>query len=138
MKIWHPYHLWEDLAMWRDIEKPEYDRLLPMAVEFTGNYRLYGEFMRKVLVEFPIACEHNLTCPSMNKRAWIGHAACYLAINCPEYVTRHAWGMLTEEQRVLADMQADEAIDLWRVNFERENTGLDKEMGGQGLLWRDS
>ena len=136
MKIWHPFSDWEDLGMWRDIDKPEYDRLLPMAAEFTGDDKLYGEFMRKALLAFPKACEHNLTCQSMNKRAWIGRAACYLAIGCPEYVTRHAWAMLTEEQRILADKQADEAIDLWSKNFERENTGLDKEMGGQGLLWR--
>jgi len=81
-RIYHPYHLWEDwkFGMWRytsEIEKAEY---LQRAIEFTGNAELYGSYMLKVLDQWPYACEHNLSNRAINRQAWVGHAACCLAI----------------------------------------------------------
>jgi hypothetical protein len=57
-----------------------------------------------------------LTDISQNRRAWIGHAACCMAIKCPEYITRSAWGYLTKEQQDLANAEADRAIAWWERN----------------------
>jgi len=89
--------------------------MLPKAVEFTGNAVLYGCWMMKALEMWPISCEQNLSHKSNNRQAWIGHAACFLAIGSPEDVTREAWWMLTDEQRDLANAQADIAI----ADFEK-------------------
>jgi hypothetical protein len=130
-RIYHPFWTWEDLGMWRDITKDEQRELLPVAVEFTGDAERYGAAMLRVLDEMPVACEHNLTERAMNRQAWIGHAATYLATTCPEYVTREAWGMLTEEQRVAADAKAAEAIKEWeRARKDRE---VSKQLEIEGL-----
>lgn len=89
-RIWHPFWLWEDIGMWRDVSKSDRDAYLSTAFEFTGDARRYGDAMLRVLEEFPIACEHNLSESAMNRQAWIGHAACFLETGCPEYVTREA------------------------------------------------
>jgi len=133
-RIWHSFHHWEDIGMWRDVTKEEKTQLLNIAIEFTGNHLLYGENMLKVIDEFPIAAEHNLTDLGMNRRAWIGHAACYLATGCPEYITRAAWSQLTDEQRELANRQADNAIASWEDKYAKKNKELDKEMGRQGIF----
>src|SRR5690242_15531267 len=99
--------------MWRKATKAEEAELLPLAIEFTGNAPLYGSFMVMVTEKWPIACEHNFTEVSMNGRAWIGHAAACLAIGAPEYITRRAWWMLTQEQRDAADLEAENAIKQW-------------------------
>ena len=114
-RIWHHYLEWEDYqhGMWRDAGKSERPDLLKKAIEFTGDHKLYGSYMLKVIIEWPYSCEHNLTSKSTNRGAWVGHAAACLALSIPEDITREAWWMLTQEQRDLADAQADNAISLW-------------------------
>ena len=99
--------------MWRKLEKSQEPEFVSKAIEFTGNHILYGQYMMKVIVEYPKSCEQFLTNPSINRQAWIGHAAANIAIQCPEYLTRIAWKELTEEQRILANKQADIAIEAW-------------------------
>lgn len=115
-EIWHPYWAWEETSsnMWG--ETTHRRTWLEMATVFTGNAELYGEWMRKVINEWPLSCQHNLTKPG-DKRPWIGHAAVALAIGCPEDIVREAWGRLTKAQQDAANMQAAKAIEYWR----REN-----------------
>jgi len=108
--------------MWRKVSKSEELEFLPKAIEFTGDHVLYGSFMRRVIVEWPIGCEQNLTDLMINRKAWVGHAATCLAIRCPEYITRAAWGHLTDEQRSLANRQAQNAIDEWEARYVRNLT----------------
>ena len=123
-RVWHPYTAWEEFhaGMWRRVYGDERARFLSEAIAFTGDHRLYGRWMLKVIAEWPTSCEHNLTDTGSNRRAWIGHAACTLAINCPEDVTRLAWGHLTVEQRSLANRQADIAITEWERAYARQTS----------------
>lgn len=119
-RVWHPYTAWEEVSrgMWRQVRGDERRRLLRESIEFTGNAEKYGAAMLRVIEEWPISCEHNLTELGQNRRAWLGHAACCLAIGCPEDVTREAWGHLTEEQRVAADRKALSAILAWQSAYK--------------------
>ncbi len=114
-KIWHPYQAWEDykFGMWSKAPTTEEARLLRLAIEFTGNAELYGQYMMRVVQEWKYACEHNLTDRSLNRQAWVGHAACALAHGLPEYIVRRAWGMLTDQQRYDANAEASKAIKFW-------------------------
>lgn len=122
-RVYHPYWLWEETHtnMWRQVE----DRAewLQRAIEFTGDARTYGDWMLEVVREWPYSCEHNLTNLTQNRRAWIGHAACALAFNCPEDIVREAWGHLSEMQQRLANRKADEAIEIWEANYAKEKLG---------------
>lgn len=112
-EIWYPYWMLEEFKsnMWGSVKdrKSWFDK----AVAFTGDHELYGDWMLKVIEEWPLSCEHNLT-KSGDKRAWIGHAAVALAINCPEDIVRQAWAYLTDEQQNLANQEAEQAIQKWR------------------------
>lgn len=130
---WHPFWTWEDVGMWRNISQSEHDAFLPIAVTFTGDAIAYGDAMLEVLEQFPIACEHNLTESAMNRQAWIGHAASFLRHQLPEYVTREAWGMLTQEQRDAANAMADRAINEWEQKYAAENRRVHPQMGIAGL-----
>lgn len=112
-EIWHPFHILEEAksSMWKHSNNRQ--ELLNRAIEFTGDYELYGEWMMKVIDEWPLSCEHNLTKPG-DKRPWIGHAACALAIDCPEDIVRQAWSYLSDEQQFMANKKAEEAINYWR------------------------
>lgn len=116
-QIYNHYLEWEDYknGMWDIFPKSKEKHLLNEAINFTGDHKLYGEWMLKVIKTWHISCEQNLSNISLNRRAWIGHAACSLAIKCPEYITRMAWKELTEEQRILANKEADNAIKEWHL-----------------------
>jgi hypothetical protein len=130
-RVYRPFWEWEDLEMWREVSAQDRRRFLPLAIAFTGDADLYGAAMMRVLDEMPLACEHNLTERAMNRQAWIGHAAAFLAIECPEIVTREAWGVLTDDQRERADIKAAAAIKEWeRAN---KNSAVHKQVDCQGV-----
>ena len=127
-RVYHPIDKWEEIkaGMWSEVSDRK--QWIEKAVAFTGNYSLYGSYMTKVVILWPISCENALTDSSLNQRAWIGHAACAMAIGCPEDITREAWGRLTDEQRLLANKEADRAIRVWRYSYAKDR-GLLQDMG---------
>jgi hypothetical protein len=112
-RIYHPYWLWEEVEhnMWGYVSDRK--KWLQRAIDFTGDHKKYGRFMMRVVNEWKHSCEHNLSHKSQNRRAWVGHAAVALAIQCPEDIVRAAWGCLSEEQQIKANNEADIAIAYW-------------------------
>lgn len=139
-RIWHHYENWEDYqaGMWRHVGGSERTEMLRKAIEFTGDAVLYGSYMRRVLAEWPIACEHNLTDTGQNRKAWIGHAATCLATDIPEDITRAAWGRLTKQQQDDANAQAQQTIEEWETQHEAKNLGLHRQVGKAGLSAGDT
>ena len=136
-QVFHPYYDWEEVAhnMWGSVgDRRSY---LLSAISFTADHEKYGRFMMRVVREWPISTENALTDPYLNHRAWVGHAACALAFQCPEDIVRQAWGQLTDEQKLLANQEADRAIAAWWHN-RREGEGLGGSLGPQMLLWGDT
>lgn len=123
-RVYHHHGEWEEIpaGMWGEVEDRK--AWIAKAIAFTGNHKLYGSFMMKVITHWPISCENALTDSSLNQKAWIGHAACALAIGCPEDITREAWGQLTDEQRLLANKEADRAIRMWRYAYGKDRNLL--------------
>lgn len=122
MKIkqaWVRYEIWEDYlnGMWRKVSPEEHAKLLPIAVDFTGDCILYGQAMKEVVVAWPNAMLNALTNHSLNKRAFLGHCACCYKIQMPESVTRAAWWMLTDKQRQGADAVAQSVVDSWQISY---------------------
>lgn len=122
LRVYHDYRRWEDFkaGMWRKVDVTEFNKLLPVAIEFTKNHIKYGNAMLRVIKIWKYSCEHNLTNSSANRKAWIGHAACCLELKLPESVVRRAWKFLTNEQRRLANEQAEIAINKWTENYKNK------------------
>lgn len=132
-RIYHHYDKWEEhkFGMWRHVEPEEERKYLDWAIGFTANTDLYGHWMMMVIKEWPYSCEHNLSNKSINRQAWIGHAACALAKKCPEYIVRLAWWQLTEEQRTEANKRADVAIVTLEKNHKEEVRRAKDRAGNQ-------
>lgn len=132
-RVYHPYWDWEevDANMWGSVLNRR--AAVEKAVLFTGNHALYGRFMLRVVSEWPVSCENALTDYSINRKAWVGHAAVSLAHGIPEDITRLAWGKLTDEQRLLANRQAEYAISKWELDYAKSR-GLYPDMEEEVLL----
>ena len=88
--------------------------------------------MIRATTEWPRSTENALTNPSLNHRAWIGHAGCYLATGSPEETTRLGWHELDEPEQYAANAAADRAIQKWR-----ESHHLLLSAHRQPSLWGD-
>lgn len=121
-RIYHHYTKWEDWqsGMYRAIPKEEEKQYLQWAIEFITDTEKFGKWMMIVIDKYKYACEHNLTDRHTNNRAWIGQCAVHMATNCPEYITRLAWGYLTKEQQTQANAKADKAIKEWHKRHENK------------------
>lgn len=132
-RIYHPVWDWEEnnFNMWGAVSNR--NNYLKKAIEFTGDHKKYGRFMMRVANEWKISCENSLTDYSINRKAWIGHAACALALGCPEDITRQAWGELTDGQRLLANREAEAAIQHWERSYAK-SIGLCKQVENEMLF----
>ena len=112
-QIYHPYWKWEEVEfnMWGSVADDK--TFLKEAVIFTGDHELYGSWMKRVIDDWKFSCEHNLSNLTQNRKAWLGHAACAYSFKCPEDIVRKAWWLITEEQRILANVQAQKNIEIW-------------------------
>lgn len=123
-QIFHQYHLWECYknGMWNKVSKDIENKLLPIAIEFTGNDLLYGNAMLKVIAEWKYSMENFLSNISINRKAYVGHCAVCYELKIPEYITRSAWGNLTELQQIKANLKAEYAIKKWEQNQKLKTT----------------
>ena len=127
-RVYLPYDVWEEIDhnMWGTV--PNAKAALQEAIEFTSDHVLYGSYMQRVCEEWLNSCENALTDNTLNRKAWLGHAAVALARNIPEDITRKAWGFLTNEQRILANEQARRAIQSWEIIYIKDK-GLCESVG---------
>lgn len=79
--------------------------------------------MKEVVEAWPRTMLNNLTNPSINKRAFLGHCAVCFKLGITESTTREAWKLLTDQQRYDADKVAQEVVNDYR------NKQLYKDMG---------
>lgn len=129
-RVYHPWDKWEEIShnMWGEADKS----IMPEVISFTADHALYGKYMMQIVEQWPISCENALTDYRLNRKAWVGHAACALAHRWPQHIVREAWGKLTDEQRILANKEASRAIQHWEYNYA-ESKGLHQNMGGSLL-----
>lgn len=118
-QIFHNYKLWEDFqnGMWRRVTAAEESSMLLIAIEFTENAEKYGKAMLRVINEWPITCEHNLTDNNQNRRAFLGHCAVCLELGIPESITRLAWHQLSQKQQDEANAMAGYAIEQFEIKL---------------------
>jgi len=134
-RVYHPYWDWEEIDhnMWGSVENRKV--WIKRAIDFTSDHKKYGRFMMRVISEWPISCENALTDYNINRKAWVGHAAAALAMGCPEDIVREAWSKLNYEQQLLANKEAERAIQTWEHNYIKDR-GLCENMGRKMLpLW---
>ena len=111
-RMWHNYLDWEEFkyGMWKSIPKKDEHECVFETVEFMKQLDTWKEFMVKVTKEWTYSCEQNLSHNGINQTAWIGKAACCLAIGTPEHITRKAWWLLSIEEQKIANENAKNAI----------------------------
>ena len=120
-RIYHRYEFWEDYknGMYNECKQGREDRVRK-AAHILGTPEICIEAMQKVITEWKICTEYNLSNIEVNRKAWLGQAACCCYADIHEDETREAWGLLTEQQRIEANRIAQMLINQWQNRHEKE------------------
>lgn len=114
------HHPWTDLeeyqpdgGMWRLPATHARDTHIREAEYLMADPSRFYDSMIRALDEWPKSCEVAMTTPGLNRRAWIGHAGCWLATGSPEETARLGWHRLDPAEQFAANDAADRAIAEW-------------------------
>lgn len=107
-----PYQEWEDYLAGMFTDRVE-DAHVVGARRLLSCPHGCGSAMRRVIAAWPVAAAVNLSNAGCNRRAWIGQAACCLAVGASASATKRAWWQMSDQQRTAANMIAEEVILLW-------------------------
>ena len=116
------YKSWEDYkAGMYNTHCDEKDNKIVLAKQLLSNAEEFNDACRIMVKNWTIAAKVNLTNPSINKRAWIGQAACCYKIGIPEIFTRISWNQLNEIQQKTANLVADRVIQDYISSHSKNN-----------------
>lgn len=121
-QVFYNHCFWEKdhSRMWKKLNGEEKNYAIKQSFKVMSDAEKFYTAMIKVIREWPIVCEHNFTNNSQNRRAWLGHAACCIAVGSPEETTRIAWWKLTQKQRDDADEIAELIIEVWGKFYKED------------------
>lgn len=124
-RIYHPYYIWEDYLGGMYNETTQDEMMIFDCVQLLSNPESFRVASLRLLTEWKMSTENNLSNTSCNRRAWIGAAACCITLGATEITVRKAWRLLTDMERYEANMIADKII----ITYEGIHNKLYPTMG---------
>ena len=95
------------------------DERMLKVVELFSDKELCYKYMKRVVDEWKIAAEQNLTNPQVNGRAWLGQCACFLYAEVHDEETRKAWCLMDRDIQIQANQIAEKVIYDWRQEYSK-------------------
>lgn len=134
-RIYHPYWVWEDYkaGFYSAYSKSELNDLNESVRFVFSSAEITEKWMRCVIEQWNLSCEHNLTNTSMNRVAWLGQAACCFYGGVPSKATMYLWKFLNERTQKRSDRIAIKLIKEWeqerksKTTLDNGNSGVTKE-----------
>lgn len=138
-RIFHRYELWEDYknGMYAECKDGRNERV-KQAASILGTAELCRKAMQKVVAEWKIATEYNFSNAGINRKAWLGQAACSCYAGIHEDETREAWGLMTDAQRNKANEIAQQIIVSWVKEQESQDVDQISLMNDWGAFFENT
>lgn len=116
-RIYHHFSKCEEFksVMWKSSLGFDKKEKAKQCAEFMADTDLFSAAMMLVIAEWPLSCEASFTNTGINQVAWLGQAAAAIAIECPEDITKEAWGLLSYDKQELANDAAKIHIKKWKL-----------------------
>jgi hypothetical protein len=103
-------------GMWRMVPVDEREGFIQAAADLMKKPDAFREAMLRAMDEWPNSMLAAMTTPSLNRRAFMGHSGCCIAVGSSEDLTRLGWHRLTEQEQDAANAAADEVIAAWEAS----------------------
>jgi hypothetical protein len=120
------YNYWEDYinGMYEFPNPKDEQKFILLAIDMLTNNELFFNTCKEVLINWKISSRVNLTNKQCNRKAWLGQASCNFKYKVPEICTRIAWGKLSINQQNEANKIAEQVINSFELNYEKQDTEL--------------
>lgn len=112
-RVYHHYEQWEDWKHGMYRLDPIDGGIVESARQLLADKEICYAAMVRVILEWPMSCEVNLSNRSRNRQAYLGQAACCLVCNASEDMTKVAWHKLNQAEKDRANAVADMVIARW-------------------------
>lgn len=124
---WHELEeYFPDGGMWaisnNALQRQKY---ISSARELMAHPPKFRAAMESVAKKWPKSMSVAMTTPGLNKKAWLGHAGCYIETGSPEECTRLAWHELDDGEQYAANDAAQQIIAQW----EKAHMTMNSQMG---------
>ena len=103
--------------MWKRSPGKHQSKFVVEAANLMRDPEAFRRAMQAALIQWPSSCIHNLSAKNTNRRAWLGHAGCFLVTGSPESTTRLGWHELSLLEQDIADTVAQQVIDEWECDY---------------------
>jgi hypothetical protein len=117
-----------------NMNAPEFYELEDLAIKLLSNEQDFYNAGLRLLDEWKISCEENLTNKNQNRVAYIGQACCCLIHGVPELITKQAWKQIPIDIQIKANKVAEKIIKI----YESQNRKIHSGLGNQLLLQWDT
>jgi ParB-like chromosome segregation protein Spo0J len=128
-RIFHTFDKWEcNAAGFYETKPPKgmnADDCKTVYRDLLTNIPEFDRALNRVITEWKHSCEHYLTNLAMNRIAWMGQAALCIEKGIPSEF-RGGYGLLTEEQQLVADQTALKAINSWMHSNGRDELTMEQ------------
>ncbi len=123
-RVFHPHDKCEEYpaGMWRTVSGVRAGHFINASADLMRCPAEFKEAMQQAVKLWPLSAEHNLTCVSLNRIAWLGHAGCCVATNSPEDLTRLGWHTLNIQEQDEANRVAGEVLKEWEADYLSRGT----------------
>jgi len=111
-RICHNYKKWEDYKNGMYHTKTR-NQTIKKSMRLLSSANNFDATLRIVIKKWKFSTEHNLTDPTINKRAWLGRAACCFKYGACIDETRIAWHKLESHIQDEANHVAENIIKYW-------------------------
>lgn len=113
-QTFHHYEEWEDYqcGMYDELNEGRAGRV-ELARSLLSSPDICERWMREVVKRWKIASEQVFSNPHVNRKPWLGQAACCLYAGVKEDETREAWWQLSDDERNTANAIAQQVINEW-------------------------
>ncbi len=131
-RVFHTWEKWECYPAGLYENKPQGgtitdDGYREMYRDFLRDSELFARTLARVLVEWPMSCEHYLSNDNMNRIAWLGQASVCLELGVPA-VFRGGFNLLTDDEQLTANMVALDALNIYLMAHGDEPLSLEGAM----------
>lgn len=118
-QVFYHYSKWEDYhnGFFSFVEKAKEPELQKKAILVLSNKYVFQKTMSEVVVNWPLSSEYRLTNTSINRLAWLGQSACCYKYGVPSYLTKFAWFLLSDQERVVANNTARAFLHSWEKRY---------------------
>lgn len=118
-RVFYHYQLWEDwhAGLYATRWVGDVAAETACCARLLGSPPAFHDAASRMVSDWKIAAQVNLTNRSQNRQAWIGQATCCHEYGVPEWLTCQGWRLLNDSEQITANKVADQVTEQWENEY---------------------